>query len=185
MGIIPYQVVVGLKEILEDGKCWLLMGNTEMLVLFLPIISALSRLSIVVYNWLVFHHFKLHRNLDDVSDFQVLINIKARENWDFYKVLNCKEVNVLDHGADSKDHQKTLKTMSDNNCQVWKINQTLALFLGMYNFFFDNGKIILSYSLGHVSLQYVRWFFFLKCYQVQIFLLGWFYIHFNAIYEKI
>lgn len=57
MGIIPYQVVVGLKEILEDGKCWLLMGNTEMLVLFLPIISALSRLSIVVYKLTSFPPF--------------------------------------------------------------------------------------------------------------------------------
>lgn len=46
--------------------------------------------------------------------------------------------------------------------QLWsqrKYKSDLALFLGLYTFF-DNGKISWSQSLGHVSLQYVKWFLF-------------------------
>lgn len=55
-----------------------------------------------------------------------LKTIKASENWDFYVVLNCKEVGqglwwTVEQTL-SKEHQstlKSLKTICQSICQVW------------------------------------------------------------------
>lgn len=85
-----------------------------------------------------------------------LKTIKASENWDFHAVLICKEIDQGLHqtmeqtlGKEQPEYSEKFEnsylSSLGGKSHIW------ALFFGMYNLVFGNGKVSLSQSLGHVS----------------------------------